>query len=234
MKVSALQQLAKYITTYHFLSCFVVYLVVEADARSEIRTKQLLQNIRTHLAQQVDEVLKEKECDTGLTLCDPSKNKEEEEPEDDDIPPPPKIRGGHKPLIKVNPKDVIQTMIHKAHKPLIKKIDKDAEPAEKGVLKVEKGKKADQDEDDEDEEEDDKKGKKIKPTVKLKKPEKKKEERKGIEFPDDIPVFAPTSNIVKAPLCRKHSRVYLRQLKRYKMWALMSKLANNILLINFF
>lgn len=114
MKVTALHQLARYITTYHFLSCFVVYLVVEVDAGSEIKTKQLLQNIRSHLAQQVDEVLQQKECETGLTLCDPSKSKEEEPEEDeDDIPPPPKVRGHHKPLIKVTPKDVIQTMIHK-------------------------------------------------------------------------------------------------------------------------
>lgn len=119
MKISVPHHLAWHITVYHFLACFVLYLVVEADggfAKSELRTKQLLQNIRTHLAQQVDEVVQQKECDTGLTLCEPTKNKEEEEDNDsDEIPPPPKVRGHHKPLIKVNQKDVIQTMIHKGN-----------------------------------------------------------------------------------------------------------------------
>jgi len=46
----------------------------------------------------------------------------------------------------------------------------------------------------------------------------------GIRFPESLPIFAPTSSAVGSELCRKHSRLYLRQLDRLKMWALLSKL----------
>lgn len=105
--------------------------------------------------------------------------------------------------------------VHKP--PYVKKADKEAE-SEKDI-KVKKGKKAAESGEDEDDDDDDK------PTVKIKKskPKKKEQEPEGSGFPDDVHVFAPTSSIVKSALCRKHSRVYLRQLKRYKLWALMSK-----------
>ncbi|KAJ9593682.1 hypothetical protein L9F63_014777, partial [Diploptera punctata] len=36
----------------------------------------------------------------------------------------------------------------------------------------------------------------------------------------EIPIFAPTSNNIKNEICRKHSRIFVHQLKRYKLWAL--------------
>lgn len=36
----------------------------------------------------------------------------------------------------------------------------------------------------------------------------------------EIPILAPISNNIKNEICRKHSRIFVHQLKRYKLWAL--------------
>ncbi|PSN54851.1 hypothetical protein C0J52_12407 [Blattella germanica] len=36
----------------------------------------------------------------------------------------------------------------------------------------------------------------------------------------DLPVLAPTSSRITNEICRKHSRIFVHQLKRYKLWAL--------------
>lgn len=203
-------------------------------------------------------------------MCESPKAKEASpETESDEIPPPPKIRGLHKPAIKVNPKDVIQNMIHKGnklktpalpntnqilvHKPHVKK-EREHEPeklkptpakedddddddsdvsAEKITKKTKRVKKDDDDDDSEVSPEkiakkpkEVKVGKEVKETQTIRpKSKKKKQERKqeeGIRFPNTIPIFSATSSAVQSELCRKHSRLFLRQLERYKMWALLS------------
>jgi hypothetical protein len=42
-----------------------------------------------------------------------------------------------------------------------------------------------------------------------------------------IPVLAPTSNQITNKACRKHSRIFVSQLQRYKLWALQSKYVYN-------
>ena len=42
-----------------------------------------------------------------------------------------------------------------------------------------------------------------------------------------IPVLAPTSSQITNKACRKHSRIFVSQLQRYKLWALQSKYLYN-------
>lgn len=44
-----------------------------------------------------------------------------------------------------------------------------------------------------------------------------------LTLPIGMFVFSMASNEMNTELCRKHKNIYLKQLKKYKTWALMSK-----------
>lgn len=116
-KTSLFRGLMTKLIKLHFISCLVVLLAINgASGRADPKTRQLLQNIRSHIAQKAEEIVQQKECESGLALCKtaPTKEVDENEGKVEDLPPPPKpVRGHHKPIIKVNTKNVIQTMMPK-------------------------------------------------------------------------------------------------------------------------
>ncbi|KAL0272825.1 UNVERIFIED_CONTAM: hypothetical protein PYX00_005653 [Menopon gallinae] len=56
---------------------------------------------------------------------------------------------------------------------------------------------------------------------KRQKKHKYESEEEIVRFPEDIPIFSLASDSVESEQCKRHSRIYLRQLQRYKLWALM-------------
>lgn len=63
------------------------------------------------MTQKAEEIIQQKECESGFALCKSIPEKVEgDEEKSEELKPPPKIPSGHhKPTIKVNFKNIIQT-----------------------------------------------------------------------------------------------------------------------------
>lgn len=46
-----------------------------------------------------------------------------------------------------------------------------------------------------------------------------------------VPTFVPNFTAVEDPVCQQHGKIFLRQLRGYKLWALQSKLLLQMLFV---
>ncbi|KAK6625957.1 hypothetical protein RUM43_006256 [Polyplax serrata] len=132
MKITFLHLPIKASITYRFLFCFILLVanVNSVVGKSDLRTKLLLQNIRTHLAQKVEEALQKKECESGFILCQETsiKSDEEDARSIEDLGPTKLVRTHQKQSFKVHVKDEVQSKLSKVQKRVPKKSYKEDIP----------------------------------------------------------------------------------------------------------